>query len=78
MTAPASIPTLQPGQSGTFNVTLTNHGLIAAQGVTLDLPTDPEYTFTALSTDIGVIPGRKLRRRSHHGHAGGSQGGLDQ
>ena len=49
ITAPASIPTLQPGQSATFNVTITNHGLIAAQGVTLDLPTDPEYTFTALS-----------------------------
>ena len=24
--------------------------------MTLDLPTDPEYTFTTLSTDIGVIP----------------------
>ncbi len=49
ITAPSSIPTLAPGQSGTFNVTITNHGLIAAQGVTLDLPTDPEYTFTALT-----------------------------
>ena len=49
-------PRSQPGQSGTFNVTITNHGLIAAQGVTLNLPTDPEYTFTALSTDIGVVP----------------------
>ena len=56
ITAPAAIPTLQPGQSATFNVTITNHGLIAAQGVTLDLPTDPEYTFTALSNDIGVVP----------------------
>jgi RHS repeat-associated protein len=56
ITAPASIPTLVPGQSASFNVTITNHGLIAAQGVTLDLPTDPEYTFTALSTDIGVLP----------------------
>src|SRR5262249_47000421 len=56
LTAPAAIPTLQPGQSATFNVTITNHGLIAAQGVTLELPTDPEYTFTALSTNIGVVP----------------------
>ncbi len=56
ITAPSSIPTLVPGQSWTFNVMITNHGLIAAQGVTLTMPTDPEYTFTALSTDIGVVP----------------------
>lgn len=55
ITAPSTIPTLAPGQSGTFNVTITNHGLIAAQGVTLDLPSDPEYTFTALTNDIGVL-----------------------
>ena len=56
ITTPSSIPTLVPGQSWTFNATITNHGLIAAQGVTLTMPTDPEYTFTALSTDIGVVP----------------------
>jgi hypothetical protein len=56
ISAPSSIPTLAPGQSGTFNVTVTNHGLIAAQGVTLQLPTDPEYTFTALGNPIGVLP----------------------
>ncbi len=56
ITAPTSIPTLQPGQSGTFNVTITNHGLIAAQNVTLNLPTDPEYTFTALSDVVGTVP----------------------
>ena len=78
ITAPPSIPTLQPGQSGTFNVTITNHGLIAAQDVTLDLPTDPEYTFTALSTDIGVVARREFRDRSHHGDAGGSPGRVNQ
>ena len=56
LSAPSSIPTLLPGQTGTFNITITNHGLIAAQGVTLNLPTDPDYTFTALSTDVGVVP----------------------
>jgi RHS repeat-associated protein len=56
ITAPSTIPTLEPGQSGSFNVTITNHGLIAAQGVTLELPTDPEYIFTALTTDIGTLP----------------------
>ena len=56
ITAPSAIPTLSPGQSGSFNVTITNHGLIAAQNVSLNLPTDPEYTFTALSDQIGVVP----------------------
>jgi YD repeat-containing protein len=56
VSAPASIPTLAPGQSGTFNVTIINHGLIAAQGASLILPTDAEYTFTALSSSIGEIP----------------------
>jgi len=56
ISAPSSIPTLAPGQSGTFNVTITNHGLIAAQGVTLTLPTDVEYTFTAISNYVGEVP----------------------
>ncbi len=54
--APSSLPTLLPGQSGECNITLTNHGLIAAQGVVLTLPTDPEYVFTALTTAIGTLP----------------------
>jgi hypothetical protein len=58
ITAPAFIPILAPGQSGTFNVTLTNLALIDAQGVTLNLPSDPEYTFTALSTQIGTLPAK--------------------
>ena len=58
ITAPPAIPTLQPGQSASFNVTITNHGLIAAQDVTLELPTDPEYTFTALTDEIGVLPAK--------------------
>jgi CARDB/Carboxypeptidase regulatory-like domain len=57
LSGPQYLPTLQPGQSGTINVTVTNHGLIAAQGVTLTLPTgDPNNIFTALTTQIGVLP----------------------
>ena len=78
ITAPPSIPTLLPGQSGTFNVTITNHGLIAAQGVTLTLPTDPEYTFTALTTTIGVLPAQEFRGRPDHGDASGAPAGVDQ
>jgi hypothetical protein len=55
ITAPATIPTLAPGQSAAFNVTLTNHGLVAAQGITLSASTDPEYTFTALAGQIGAL-----------------------
>ncbi len=56
ISVPSAIPTLVPGQSWSFNAVITNHGLIAAQGVTLNLPTDPQYTFTALTTDVGVVP----------------------
>ena len=61
ITEPASVPELQPGQSWTFNATITNHGLIAAQGVTLNMPTDPEYTFTALSRMTSASCRRKAR-----------------
>ena len=43
-----------------------------------DLPTDPEYTFTALSTDIGVVPAESSVDRSHHGDAGGSPVAVHQ
>ena len=56
ITAPSSLPTLDPGQSTTFNLTVTNHGLIAAQDTVLTLPTDPGYTFTTLTDQIGVLP----------------------
>ena len=56
LSAPSSLPVMHKGQTWTFNATVTNHGLIAAQGVTLTMPTDPEYTFTALSDDIGTVP----------------------
>ena len=56
ISAPAELPTLQPGQTGQFNLTLTNHGLIAAQGASVTLPTDLEYTFSGLSTAVGNTP----------------------
>ncbi len=57
ISAPPELPTLQPGQAGQFDLTLTNHGMIAAQDVSIAMPTDPEYTLTALSTNVGNIPG---------------------
>ena len=49
------LPLIAPGGRGQLNLTLTNQGLIAANDVTLIVPTDPEYTFTPLTTDIGII-----------------------
>ena len=39
-----------------IDFTLENHGLIAAQGAQLRLPENEDYEFTALVSDIGVIP----------------------
>src|SRR5262249_4022248 len=55
---PPTIPTPRPGQSGTFNVPITNHGLVAAQGVTLMMPSDANFPFTALTDDIGILPAK--------------------
>ncbi len=46
------------GQSMQVNVTLTNHGLIAAEGVTLDFPTELGYEYAPLLTDIGTLPAK--------------------
>ena len=43
---PAIMPQLTGNETYSFNVTLTNHGLITAEKVALNLPTtDPEYEF---------------------------------
>ncbi|WP_221391437.1 malectin domain-containing carbohydrate-binding protein [Dyadobacter sp. NIV53] len=43
---PKTMPQLAEGQEYPFNITLTNHGLITAEQVTLMLPTtDPQYEF---------------------------------
>jgi uncharacterized membrane protein YgcG len=49
------IPLLGVGESGQMMMTLTNHGLIATDDVTLVMPTDPAYSFTPLVTDVGIL-----------------------
>jgi len=44
------------GQTEQINVTITNHGLIAAQGMTIGVPTHPYYSVTPLITNIGTLP----------------------
>jgi hypothetical protein len=38
------------------NVSISNHGLIAAINARLSAPTHPDFTFTPLITDIGLLP----------------------
>jgi len=53
--APDQLPDIAPGGSVQIDVTLTNHGLIAANDVHLELPTRSDLVFTALSTDLGTL-----------------------
>ncbi len=36
--------------------TLSNHGLVAAQDVSFELPSHPDFEFSALIQDVGVLP----------------------
>jgi CARDB/Immunoglobulin I-set domain len=53
---PMLVPVVIPGQITQTTITLTNSGLIAAQGVTLQPQSTATYLITPLVTDIGVIP----------------------
>ncbi len=44
------------GSSGTVNLTVTNHGLIAARNVKVNFPTNANWKFTPLVSDIGDLP----------------------
>ncbi|QDK77420.1 hypothetical protein EXU85_01935 [Spirosoma sp. KCTC 42546] len=71
MEMPKTMPHLATGQDYLFNIVLTNHGLIAAQQVTLKLPTtDPEYEFITNYTPADLLANQSIqipvimRRRS--------------
>ncbi len=44
------------GEVEQINVTIANHGLIAAQDMTIGIPTHPYYSFTPLISNIGTLP----------------------
>ncbi len=50
------LTTMQPGETRQINLTVSNHGLIAANDAKLHLPSDPRYRVTALITDLGAVP----------------------
>ncbi len=62
---PAPVVTVEPriqvvpffeGEIGTVEVTITNHGLIEAYGVTLDFDENEEYYVVPLIREIGLLP----------------------
>jgi hypothetical protein len=53
---PQVIPDLSPGESTQIDLTVTNHGLIAANDVGLDVPDDPYYDVVPLVTELGTLP----------------------
>ena len=44
------------GQTMVVDLTITNHGLIAAQDLTLSFPSHPFYTFTPLVSQVDSLP----------------------
>jgi len=62
---PAPVVTVEPafnfipvieGQEITINITVTNHGLIAAQGTKINFPESGSIYFEPLIRDIGILP----------------------
>jgi hypothetical protein len=55
---PLIVPLVFPGEVTQTEITLTNHGLIAAQGVQLQVRDTATYKITPLVRDIGELPAR--------------------
>ena len=54
---PLLMPLVVEGEDTQLQIQMSNHGLIAAEQVTLDLPTDdPNYEFQAVVTNVDKIP----------------------
>ncbi len=55
---PLIVPLVFPGEVTQTEITLTNHGLLAAQGVVLNVRNTATYKITPLIRDIGELPAR--------------------
>ena len=55
---PSVLLLVAPGQISQFDIKLTNLGLIAANGVQVIVPDDPNYIITPLVKEVGVIPAK--------------------
>ena len=55
---PFLMPFVIEGATNQFNIKIRNEGLIAANGVRIDVPQDPRYIITPLVEEIGVLPAK--------------------
>ena len=55
---PLIVPLVFPGEVTQMEITLTNHGLIAAQGLQLKVRDTATYKVTPLVRDVGELPAR--------------------
>ena len=53
---PLLVPLVLPGQTTQTSITLTNHGLIAANNVQITLPQDDDFDIESLVSSIPVLP----------------------
>jgi hypothetical protein len=59
---PDQMPILQPGESAQLEAIITNHGLIAAEGVAFTIPEYADYVITPLMSELGVLPAKSSIR----------------
>jgi len=52
---PFSLVPVLEGKTTEVDFTITNHGMIAAQGVSMDFPVDPRFEVVPLVRDIGIL-----------------------
>ncbi len=55
---PYMMPLVVAGQDTQFEIKIRNEGLIAANGVKVNVPNDPRYVITPLVDEIGVLPAK--------------------
>ncbi|HYT60145.1 MAG TPA: CARDB domain-containing protein, partial [Haliangiales bacterium] len=55
---PFVMPLVVEGRATQFEIKLTNHGLIAANGVRITVPDDPSFIITPLIKEIDVLPAK--------------------
>ncbi len=73
---PKTMPQLSGNETYAFNAILTNHGLIAAEDVTLNLPSDDEYEFVTNYTPARLLAQQSIqvpvimRRKAASGGSG--------
>ena len=58
-----------PGQTNQINLTITNSGLIAAQGLNLYFGTHPDWSIQPLASSLGDLAPHKQHRCARDDHA---------